>query len=52
LESLIESIRSVSGVSRTETMVVLSTHVERTRINLQTSPEFDDRPARRVRRVR
>jgi Lrp/AsnC family leucine-responsive transcriptional regulator len=52
LESLIDAIRSISGVSRTETMVVLSTHVERTRINLQTSPEFDDRPARRVRRAR
>jgi translation elongation factor EF-1beta len=31
LERLIDSVRSVDGVSRTETMVVLSTHTERSR---------------------
>jgi len=35
-------------VSRTETMVVLSTHAERTRIPLEESGEFDDRPPRRA----
>ena len=34
LEALIERIRSLEGVSRTETMVVLSTAAERTRIAL------------------
>ena len=29
LERLISTIRSIEGVSRTETMVVLSTHTER-----------------------
>ncbi|MBV8454758.1 MAG: Lrp/AsnC family transcriptional regulator [Deltaproteobacteria bacterium] len=40
LESLIRTIRMISGVIRTETMVVLSTHTERTQIcvNLQESP--------------
>jgi Lrp/AsnC family leucine-responsive transcriptional regulator len=32
LESLIRTIRLIDGVSRTETMVVLSTHTERTQI--------------------
>jgi len=32
LERLISSVRSIEGVSRTETMVVLSTHIERTTI--------------------
>jgi Lrp/AsnC family transcriptional regulator, leucine-responsive regulatory protein len=34
LEQLIDHIRSFEGVTRTETMVVLSTHTERTRIAL------------------
>lgn len=34
LEHLIDSVRGVDGVTRTETMVVLSTHAERTRIAL------------------
>lgn len=34
LESLISEIRSVEGVERTETMVVLSTTVERTRLDV------------------
>lgn len=38
LETLISRIRSVEGVERTETMVVLSTHTERTRIKLQGAP--------------
>jgi Lrp/AsnC family leucine-responsive transcriptional regulator len=34
LEQLIDAIRSMEGVSRTETMVVLSTHTERVRLPL------------------
>jgi Lrp/AsnC family leucine-responsive transcriptional regulator len=34
LERLISAIRSIEGVSRTETMVVLSTHTERTMISV------------------
>jgi Lrp/AsnC family leucine-responsive transcriptional regulator len=47
LERLIDRIRSLPGVSQTETSVVLSTHAERTRIALDTSEEFHPRPARR-----
>lgn len=47
LERLIVRIRSLDGVSRTETSVVLSTHAERSRIALSNSDEFDSRPARR-----
>jgi Lrp/AsnC family leucine-responsive transcriptional regulator len=47
LEDLIESIRSLSGVARTETMVVLSTHTERLRVDLKDSEEFDARRSRR-----
>ena len=46
LEELISKIRSVEGVDRTETMVVLSTHAERTQVSLQ----FDR--AQQVRRLR
>ncbi len=35
LERLIDGMRSIEGVTRTETMVVLSTHAERTRIGLE-----------------
>ncbi len=35
LEELISKIRSIDGVDRTETMVVLSTHTERTQLALQ-----------------
>ncbi len=35
LEQLIKTIRAIDGVSRTETMVVLSTHTERTQISRQ-----------------
>lgn len=47
LEELISAIRSIDGVERTETMVVLSTHTERTRLPVRTSVE---RPPRRGRR--
>ncbi len=47
LEELISQIRSVEGVARTETMVVLSTHTERSQISLK----LDSTPGkRRVRR--
>jgi Lrp/AsnC family leucine-responsive transcriptional regulator len=48
LERLIDRIRSLSGVARTETMVVLSTHVEHPRISLDQSEEFASRPSRRA----
>jgi Lrp/AsnC family leucine-responsive transcriptional regulator len=44
LEELIERIRSREGVGRTETMVVLSTHTERSRVALARGGE----PARRA----
>ena len=37
LEELISKIRSLEGVERTETMVVLSTHTERTQIAIQAN---------------
>ena len=45
LERVIDQIRSFEGVTRTETMVVLSTHTERTRIALDA--EGAPRPSRR-----
>ena len=47
LERVIERLRENDGVTRTETMVVLSTHTERTRIPLPV-----DEPPRRRRRAR
>ena len=47
LEALIDRIRGLEGVTRTETMVVLSTHVERPRIALDAADEFVARPPRR-----
>ncbi len=47
LERLIERVRALEGVNRTETMVVLSTHLERPRIGLDSSDEFIARPSRR-----
>jgi Lrp/AsnC family leucine-responsive transcriptional regulator len=44
LEHVIDSLREIEGVTRTETMVVLSTHAERTRIPL---PVVEDAPPRR-----
>jgi Lrp/AsnC family leucine-responsive transcriptional regulator len=46
LERLIEAIRSHEGVSRTETMVVLSTHAERSRIVLQVDGDLPERSRR------
>jgi Lrp/AsnC family transcriptional regulator, leucine-responsive regulatory protein len=57
LERLIDRVRGVEGVTRTETMVVLSTHTERCRIALDSDEEpAPDRPSRpkgapRVRRA-
>jgi Lrp/AsnC family leucine-responsive transcriptional regulator len=51
LERLIDSVRSVDGVSRTETMVVLSTHTERSRIALDVDEGLPERPRRGKRRV-
>jgi Lrp/AsnC family leucine-responsive transcriptional regulator len=47
LEGLIDTIRRIEGVTRTETMVVLSTHTERTRIALDTLEAPLPRRARR-----
>lgn len=53
LEQLISQIRSIPGVARTETMVVLSTHTERIQIPLraqiaaQLAVEAEKEPARR-----
>ena len=44
LEELISHLRSIEGVSRTETMVVLSTHTER---QLQLRPELPRKPRSR-----
>ena len=38
LEALISHLRSIEGVSRTETMVVLSTHTERQLLLMPESP--------------
>jgi len=40
LEQLIDRIRSLQGITSTETSMVLSTHVERSRIALGSSGEF------------
>jgi Lrp/AsnC family leucine-responsive transcriptional regulator len=50
LERLISQIRSLDGVARTETMVVLSTHTER--VQLAVAPPLDGRVAAPVRRPR
>jgi Lrp/AsnC family leucine-responsive transcriptional regulator len=53
LEDLIRRIRAIEGVTRTETMVVLSTATERPRIPLARSESLDDPPlARRGKRTR
>jgi DNA-binding Lrp family transcriptional regulator len=49
LENLIDTLRGIEGVTRTETMLVLSTHTERTRIAL---PLGATEPPRRQRRSR
>lgn len=50
LEGLIDMIRRIEGVTRTETMVVLSTHTERTRVALDSTeaPLPRRRKSRRV----
>jgi len=50
LERLISQIRSLEGVSRTETMVVLSTHTERVQLPLRPSEPSPAPPAKRTRR--
>ncbi|MBI3784563.1 MAG: Lrp/AsnC family transcriptional regulator [Deltaproteobacteria bacterium] len=47
LEQLISAIRSIEGVDRTETMVVLSTHTERTQLSMQLEATQTNRRARR-----
>ena len=47
LEELISKIRSIEGVDRTETMVVLSTHTERTQIPLHYDATQTPRRPRR-----
>ena len=52
LERLISQIRSIDGVARTETTVVLSTHAERSQLNLHAEelppvPQAPARPAKR-----
>ena len=55
LEQLISALRRVEGVTRTETMVVLSTNVERTRIPLpvreEAPPRKKPRSEKRARRA-
>jgi Lrp/AsnC family leucine-responsive transcriptional regulator len=46
LERVIDSLREIEGVTRTETMVVLSTHTERTRIPLPVLEEPPPSPRR------
>lgn len=52
LEALIREIRSLDGVDRTETLVVLSTHTERTRVSLPPPPPSTSGNGRRSRRQR
>jgi Lrp/AsnC family leucine-responsive transcriptional regulator len=52
LEQLIDQIRRIEGVTRTETMVVLSTHTERTRIALDALEAPLPRRSRRSPRPR
>jgi Lrp/AsnC family transcriptional regulator, leucine-responsive regulatory protein len=50
LERLITQIRSLDGVARTETSVVLSTHIERVQLGLHPSDYTPPAPTRRSRR--
>ena len=47
LERLIDRMRAIDGVTRTETMVVLSTHTERTRVGLEPEAVNAQRRSRR-----
>lgn len=49
LERLISTIRSIEGVARTETMVVLSTHTERAQIGVRSEEWEDAAVGRRAR---
>ena len=50
LEQLISQIRNIPGVARTETMVVLSTHIERSQVPLPQRPaDASAAPRRRPR---
>jgi len=46
LKNLIQRIRAVEGVSRTETMVVLSTHTERVQLHLEDTDAVRQTPRR------
>ena len=50
LERLISRIRQIEGVARTETLVVLSTHVERAQLALHARENEPAPPAKRGRR--
>jgi len=50
LEQLITSIRSIDGVARTETTVVLSTHIERVQLGLHANDNGPPPHPRRSRR--
>jgi Lrp/AsnC family leucine-responsive transcriptional regulator len=52
LEQLIDRIRAIEGVTRTETMIVLSTHTERTRVSLDADVAPVPRRSRRSARLR
>jgi Lrp/AsnC family leucine-responsive transcriptional regulator len=52
LERLISQIRSLDGVARTETMVVLSTHVERVQLALHHASGASSGPGTSGRRTR
>jgi len=49
LEELIDRVRSIEGVTRTETSIVLSTRAERPRIPLAAADPVDRRRSRRAR---
>jgi len=51
LEQLIRTIRLIDGVSRTETMVVLSTHTERTQITVSHEDTHDGGNGKRHRHL-
>ncbi len=50
LERLISQIRSLDGVTRTETMIVLSTHTERVQLALHPAEPAPAQPGKRARR--
>lgn len=48
LEELIRRIRSIDGIGRTETMVVLSTHMEQLKLNFEFEPPSASKRVRRL----